>query len=111
MPKQETLFNGWWIFNRFLLLQDEAVGLREIARAGWNAALAIIEQGSDERTVLLKFRSAVQDFMLSRLAIDCNDIEEVEAKYPELAKALIEVGIALKQRSNDEEDDTKAVKK
>lgn len=37
--------------------------------------------------------------MLSRLAVDCNDIGEVEAKYPELAKALLEVGLLLKPKT------------
>lgn len=45
---------------------------------------------------LLMFRNAVQEFMLSRLAVDCFDIGEVEAKYPELAKALHEVAVAIK---------------
>ena len=30
-------FEEWWTINKFLLMHDESVGLREIARAGYEA--------------------------------------------------------------------------
>jgi hypothetical protein len=40
----------------------------------------------------MKFRSKIQGFMASRLAIDCFSDKEVEEKYPDLYKALTEIG-------------------
>jgi len=40
----------------------------------------------------MKFRSAVQGFMASRLAADCFSDKEVQEKYPDLYKALTEIG-------------------
>lgn len=31
-------FETWWLINKYKLMEDENVGLREIARAAWDAS-------------------------------------------------------------------------
>lgn len=37
-------FSNWWMIHKFELMQDEAVGVREIARAAWEAGRASAQQ-------------------------------------------------------------------
>lgn len=37
-------FEEWWTINKFLLMHDESVGLREIARAGYEAGKHAAQQ-------------------------------------------------------------------
>lgn len=48
--KAESIFDDWWLLSKHDLLENESVGLREIAKAGWDAALL------QENIRFLKFR-------------------------------------------------------
>lgn len=37
-------FSNWWLINKFELMQDEAVGIREVARAAWLAGVKSAQQ-------------------------------------------------------------------
>ena len=39
-PDLDDDFENWWMIHKFELMQDEAVGVREIARAAWDASRA-----------------------------------------------------------------------
>lgn len=48
MIKIETSFGAWWLMVKSDLLQNEMIGLREIARAGWDAGRAAIPEEKHE---------------------------------------------------------------
>lgn len=40
-------FDNWWMINKHALMQDENVGIREVALAAWNAALSTSKSAPD----------------------------------------------------------------
>ena len=45
-------FDNWWLVNKFKLMHDETVGLREIAHAGWDAGKSAAQKPTEHKKAL-----------------------------------------------------------